>query len=146
MATLEAIVTIHRGRRYRELSLVHREISNVHLEAGDLSAVLDALSKAFDLDMRNGELAMQLGHLALDVDDKPAASKAMRAVTMMKVRQPGGTEGASTESKAVAYYHLSRIAQAEGDLRKARLMASKAVGENPRHAEAQELLRELSSG
>jgi tetratricopeptide (TPR) repeat protein len=146
MAALQEVVTLHRGRRYRDLSLVHREISTIHLEAGDLSQALDALSKAFELDMRNGELAMQLGHLALDVDDKDTASKALRAVTMMKLRQHGATEGASAESKAVAYYHLGRIAQAEGDIRKARLMASKAVGENPGHVEAQELLKELKAG
>jgi tetratricopeptide (TPR) repeat protein len=146
MAALQEVVTLHRGRRYRDLSLVHREISTIHLEAGDLSQALDALSKAFELDMRNGELAMQLGHLALDVDDKDTASKALRAVTMMKLRQHGATEGASAESKAVAYYHLGRIAQAEGDIRKARLMASKAVGENPGHMEAQELLKELKAG
>ena len=145
MASLEEVLTVHRGRRYRELSLVHGEMSNIHLESGDLSRALDALARAFELDMRNGDLAMRLAHLALDIDDKETASKALRAVTMMKLRQPGGTEGASAESKAVAYYHMSRIAQAEGDIRKARLMASKAVGENPSHREAQELLRELKS-
>ncbi|HEX3595190.1 MAG TPA: hypothetical protein VHU80_08815, partial [Polyangiaceae bacterium] len=106
---------------------------------------LESLARAFELDMRNGELAMRLAHLALDVDDKETASKALRAVTMMKLRQPGGTEGASADSKAVAYYHMSRLARAEGDIRKARLMASKAVGENPNHQEAQELLRELKA-
>jgi hypothetical protein len=93
--------------------------------------------------MRNGELAMQLGHLALEVQDVETASKAFRSVTMMRLRTPGSNEGASAESKAVAYYHLSRIAQMQGDVRKARLMASKAVSENPNHAEAQALLREL---
>jgi len=93
--------------------------------------------------MRNGELAMQLGHLALDVDDTETASKAFRSVTMMRLKQPGTSEGASAESRAVAYYHLSRIAQADGDVRKARLMASKAVSENPGHLEAQALLKEL---
>jgi rubrerythrin len=62
---------------------------------------------------------------------------------MMKVRLPGTNEGTSPESKAVAYYHLGRIAQAQGDVRKARLMVSKAVAENPSHAEAQALLRDL---
>jgi tetratricopeptide (TPR) repeat protein len=145
MGALEEVLAVHRGRRYRELSLVHGEISNIHLEAGDLSKALDALSRAFELDMRNGDLAMQLAHLALDVDDKTTAAKALRAITMMKLRQPGGAEGASAESKAVAYYQMSKMAHAEGDIRKARLMASKAVGENPAHKEAQELLRELKT-
>ncbi len=145
IGALEEVLAVHRGRRYRELSLVHGELSNLHLEAGDLSKALDALSRAFELDMRNGELAMRLAHLALDVDDRETAAKALRAVTMMKVRQPGATDGASAESKAVAYYQLSRIARADGDVRRARLMASKALGENPGHREAQELLRELKS-
>jgi tetratricopeptide (TPR) repeat protein len=145
-AALHEVVLAHRGKRTRELALVHREISNIHLEAGDLKGALDALIKAFDLDMRNGELAMQLGHLALDLKDIETAARAFRSVTMMvKVRLPGTNEGTSPESKAVAYYHLSRIAQAQGDVRKARLMVSKAVSENPAHAEAQTLLRELKS-
>jgi golgin subfamily B member 1 len=143
LAALEEVVAAHRGRRSRDLALVHREISNVHLEAGNLAAALEALSRAFDLDMRNGELAMQLGHLALDGGGTETAAKAFRPVTMKKLKTPGTLEGASAESKAVAYYHLSRIAQAQGDVRKARLMASKAVSENPNHAEAQALLKEL---
>ena len=122
------------------------EMSNLELEAGNLSAALSALAKAFDYDMRNGELAMQLGHLALDVSDADVAQRAFRSVTMMKLRVPGSSEGASAEAKAVAYYHLSRIARDQGDVRKARLMASKAVSENPNHAEAQELLKELRVG
>jgi tetratricopeptide (TPR) repeat protein len=143
LSALTRVVAAHRGRRTKDLSLVHREISHIHLESGDLSSALDALSKAFELDMRNGELAMQLGHLALDVDDTETASKAFRSVTMMRLKQPGTTEGASAESRAVAYYHLSRIAHAQGDVRKARLMASKAVSENPGHSDAQALLKEL---
>jgi tetratricopeptide (TPR) repeat protein len=143
MAALNRVVLAHRGRRTKELSPVHREISHIHLESGDLRAALDALAKAFELDMRNGELAMMLGHLALDVEDVETASKAFRSVTMMRLKQPGTTEGASAESRAVAYYHLSRLAQAQGDVRKARLMASKAVSENPGHADAQALLKEL---
>jgi tetratricopeptide (TPR) repeat protein len=143
MAALEQVLKAHRGRRSRELSLVYREISNIHLEGGDLSAALEALGRAFDLDMRNGELAMQLGHLALDLDEAETAAKAFRSVTMMKLKVPGSPEGASAEAKAVAYYHLSRIAHAQGDIRKARLMATKAVSENPNHTEAQALLRDL---
>jgi tetratricopeptide (TPR) repeat protein len=143
MGALDEVVVAHRGRRTRELSLVHHEISNIHLVSGNLTAALEALAKAFDLDMRNGELAMQLGYLALEIDESEIAAKAFRSVTMMKLKPPGGNEGTSTESKAVAYYHLSRIAQAQGDVRKARLMASKAVSENPDHADAQALLKEL---
>lgn len=143
---LEKVLAAHRGRRSKDLSLVYRELSQIHLEDGDLTAALDTLARAFDLDMRNGELAMQLGHLALDVDDTETAARAFRSVTMMKLKVPGATEGASAESKAVAYYHLSRIAQSQGDIKKARLMATKAVSENPNHAEAQALLKELRVG
>jgi tetratricopeptide (TPR) repeat protein len=140
------VIAAHRGKRTKDLSLVYLELSTIHLEDGDLSLALQALSKAFDLDMKNGELAMQLGHLALDMDDPATAARAFRSVTMMRVKQPGSPEGASAESKAVAYYHLSRIAQSQGDVRRARLMASKAVSENPNHAEAQALLRDLRIG
>ena len=74
-SALETVLTAHRGRRSKDLSMVYRELSHIHLEDGDLSAALDTLARAFDLDMRNGELAMQLGHLALDVDAADTASK-----------------------------------------------------------------------
>jgi tetratricopeptide (TPR) repeat protein len=132
-----------KGRRSKDLSVVYREISNIHLEAADLRSALEALSKAFDMDLRNGDLAMQLGHLALDLGEDETASRAFRSVTMMKTKQLGSDDGAVPEAKAVAYYHLSRIARTQGDLRKARLMASKAVSEDPKHADAQALLKEL---
>lgn len=145
LLALEEVVSAHRGRRAKELSIVHREISSLQVEAGDLPKALESLSRAFDLDMRNGDLAMQLGHLALDLGDTETAQKAFRSVTMMKLKQAPSNEGASAESKAVSYYHLSRIAQDQGDVRKARLMASKALTENPNHTEAQALLAELKS-
>ena len=146
LSALQEVVLANRGRRSKELSEVHREISTIHLENGHLNEALDAMIKAFDMDMRNGELAMQLGALALDLDNEEVASRAFRAVTMMKLKQPGSGEGTSAESRAVAYYHLSRIAKANGDMRKARLMASKAVSENPNHEDAQALLEELRAG
>jgi tetratricopeptide (TPR) repeat protein len=141
---LRAVIAAHRGRRSRDVSLVYRELSTIELEEGDLSAALESLSKAFDLDSKNGDLAMQLGYLALDVDDPAAAAKAFRSVTMMRPKIAGSNEGASAEAKAVGYYHLARIAETQGDVRRARLMASKAVSENPNHAEAQALLQELT--
>jgi golgin subfamily B member 1 len=143
LAALAQVVESHRGRRVRELAQVHQEMANIHLEAGDLPAALQSLSRAFDLDMRTGELAMQLGYLALDMQDMDIAQRAFRAVTMMRTRQEGTAEGATSEAKAVAYYHLARIAHHQGDVRKARLMASKAVSENPHHEDAQALLGEL---
>lgn len=143
--SLNEVVSANRGRRSKELSLLHREISNIHLEAGNLKQAMEALSKAFDIDMRNAELAMQLGYLAMDVGESDVAGRAFRSVTMMKPKQPGSDEGASGESKAAAYYHLSRMARDQGDVRKARLMASKAVSEDPTHADAQALLNELKS-
>jgi hypothetical protein len=81
----------------------------------------------------------------MDVGESEVAGRAFRSVTMMKPKQPGSDEGASGESKAAAYYHLSRMARDQGDVRKARLMASKAVSEDPTHADAQALLNELKS-
>lgn len=146
LAALEAVVASHRGRRTRDLSAVYREIGSFHIEAGDLKRALEAMNKAFELDLKNGDLAMQLGALALDLGDLETAQKAFRSVTMMKTRKDGGAEGASAESKAVAYYSLSRVAQDQGDFRRARLMASKALTENPAHAEAQALLKDLRVG
>ena len=87
---------------------------------------------------------MELGQFALDLDDQEIASRAFRAVTLMKILP--GPEGTTGAAKALAYYHLGRFAEAQGDRRKARLMVEKAVSEDPHLEIARTLLDELRAG
>ncbi|HEY6559367.1 MAG TPA: tetratricopeptide repeat protein [Polyangiaceae bacterium] len=133
----------YRGRRVKQLSAVYREISAIQLMEGFLTDALTALGKAFEMDMRNGQLAMQLGQLALDMDEEDVAVRAFRSVTMMKPAEGDATDGATGEAKADAHYFLAVVSKKQGDLRKARVLVSKALSENPSHESARELLHDL---
>jgi Tfp pilus assembly protein PilF len=55
---------------------------------------------------------------------------------------PGG-DGATAAVRALAYYHLGRMAFIQGDRRKARLMIDKAVADDPSLDAARALLEQL---
>jgi hypothetical protein len=89
---------------------------------------------------------MALGLQAVDLCEFEIASRAFRSVTMMKAAPAGSTEGITSASRAVAYYHLGDIARSQGDMRKARLMVEKAVSEDPSLEAARTLLEQLRAG
>src|SRR5262249_20458875 len=91
LALLRQTAAARKGRRSKQLAAVHRRISKHELAEGDLSEALESLTRAFECDSQNGALAMELGQFALDLDDMEIASRAFRAVTLMKVLP--GNEG-----------------------------------------------------
>jgi tetratricopeptide (TPR) repeat protein len=129
IAALDVAIKAHRGKRSKALSLLHRKRSSIQLAEGDLSAALESLERAFESDMSNAELALALGQLALDIDDRAVATRAYRSVTMMRPA-PAGSGGTTTHDKAVAYLQMAKLAVAEGDPRKGRLFAEKALAED----------------
>jgi tetratricopeptide (TPR) repeat protein len=131
-----------KGRRSKQLSGIHREISRIHLGSGDLSSALEALTRAFEMDLQNGEVALELGLLAKDLDDQELAGRAFRSVTFLKAAPPGG-DGATPAAKGLAYYFLGRMAKDSGDIRKARLLAQKALIEDPNLEQAKGLIEEM---
>jgi tetratricopeptide (TPR) repeat protein len=137
-------VTQRKGRRSKQLSAVHREISRIQLGMGDLSSALEALTRAFEMDLQNGEVALELGLLAKDLDDQELAGRAFRSVTFMKAAPPGG-DGATPAAKGLSYYFLGRMAKESGDIRKARLLAQKALIEDPNLDHAKALIEEMKS-
>lgn len=143
MALLTAAAEAQRGKRSRALSTVYREMSRLQLEEGFLSEALAALTRAFEMDMRNGRLAMELGQLALDLDEEEIAGRAFRAVTMLRAGDDDSGEAVTPELRAHAQYQLAVMAARKGDSRRARVLASKALTENPEHEQARQLLAEL---
>ncbi|HEY6079749.1 MAG TPA: tetratricopeptide repeat protein [Polyangiaceae bacterium] len=143
LALLTSIAEASKGRRIKALAQVFQEIANLHLQDGFLSDALAALVRAFELDPKNGKLAMQLGTQALEIDEDEIAQKAFRGIAIMKAPEPGSNDGATTEMKADANYALAALARKAGDLRKAKVLASKALSENPAHEGARALLAEL---
>jgi tetratricopeptide (TPR) repeat protein len=132
-----------KGRRSKQLSAIHREISRIHLGSGDLTSALEALTHAFEMDLQNGEVALELGLLAKDLDDQELAGRAFRSVTFMKAAPPGSDGGATPAAKGLSYYFLGRMAKDSGDIRKARLLAQKALIEDPNLEQAKDLIEEM---
>ena len=143
MGLLAEVVASYKGRRSKELSPIYREMSRIQLAEGFLSDALASLTKAFEMDMKNSRLAMELGQLALDMDELEVAGRAFRGVTMLRAGEDEGGETVSTEVKAHAQYQLALLAQRAGDPRRARMLASKALTDNPDHDLARQLLSEL---
>ena len=140
---LEAAAAALKGRRSRPVAAIHRRLARLDLADGDRSAALGALTRAFDSDPQNGQLAVELGGLAVEFDEHELATRAFRAVTLMKSAAAGSTEGVTMELRALAYYHLGRMAFLQGDRRKARLMIDKAVADDPGLDAARALLEQL---
>lgn len=143
MSLFGEVIASFKGRRAKELSPVYREISRIQLAEGFLSDALASLTKAFEMDMKNSRLAMELGQLALDMDETEVAGRAFRGVTMLRAGEDDSGEGVTTELKAHAQYQLALLAQRAGDPRRARMLASKALSDNPDHDLARQLLSEL---
>jgi hypothetical protein len=98
------------------------------------------------MDLRNGALATRLGQLALELDDLDVATRAFRAVTMMRNSEGDPTEGSTVDAKADAQYYLAAIARQQGDQRKAKILVAKALNANPEHDRALQLASELDEG
>jgi tetratricopeptide (TPR) repeat protein len=143
LAHLGAVLDANKGKRLRTLGAVYEEKANVHLEEGFLTDALGALTKAFEMDPKNARLGMRLGRLALEAEEDELAQRALRAVAIMKTAEVDGPEGARPETKADANYALAVLAQRAGDPRKAKILAAKAVSEDPDHQEARELLAQF---
>jgi golgin subfamily B member 1 len=145
MALLTELVNAHRGRRLRTLAPAFEEMSRIQLRDGRLTEALESLTRAFDVDLRNGQLATRLGQLALELDDLEVATRAFRAVTMMRNSEGDPTDGSTPEAKVDAQYYLAAIARQQGDVRKAKMLVGKALASNPDHEKAKALSDELDS-
>lgn len=143
LSLLGAVAESNKGRRIKALAPVFQEIASLHLQDGFLSDALGALTRAFELDPKNGKLAMQLGTQALEIEEDETAQRAFRGIAIMRAPEPGSTDGATPEMKADANYYLAALARRAGDPRKAKVLATKALAENPDHEAARALLAEL---
>ncbi|MFO0613308.1 MAG: tetratricopeptide repeat protein [Polyangiaceae bacterium] len=132
---LETLVATQK-RRTKLRGAMHRRISLLYRGMGARMGALQSLVKAMDDDPHDADLAMDVGLQAVELNDPEAMARAFRTITLMKTVPEGSSEGASATAKATAYHHLARLADAQGDLRKARMLAEKAVSESPSHEEA----------
>jgi tetratricopeptide (TPR) repeat protein len=131
LGALEDAVSRARGKRSPALAGVYLEMGRAYLAGDDLVEAFDALKSGFAIDWHCGELALLLGLLALDMGDDKIAERALLAVAMAAPRKEGSSAGATDSEKLTAYHHLAALAQAQGDLVKARRWADRAANDEP---------------
>jgi tetratricopeptide (TPR) repeat protein len=141
LEVLKGVASAQKGKRTRQVAAVYEQIAAIHLDEGFLSDAMEAMSRAFESDPKNAELALTLGRLALEIEEDEVAQRAFRAVTIMRPKNPEG--GARPEDKAEASFHLAALSKKQGDVRKARVLVSKALADDPDHAGARALRAEL---
>ena len=146
MTLLGDLVAANRGRRMPELAPVYQEMSRLQLQEGLLDDALGSLTRAFEMDMKNPRIALELGQLALDLDHEEIAARAYRSVTMLRPGADGEPADMGHAMRAHAQFQLALIARNKGDARRARLLVTKALTDNPDHPQAQALLAELDAG
>jgi tetratricopeptide (TPR) repeat protein len=132
---LQSLVAAQRGRRSRELAQVYEKLAHVERARGDQQSEMTYLSSALDMDVQNGAVAAALADVSLRLGQLDVATKALRAVTMLKVPGP--------LPKAVAYQKLGEIAWHQGDPKRAALLLKRAVDEDPQLDEARAILQRL---
>lgn len=132
-AVLDDELGRHKGQRTKELGALYYRVGRIAQARGDEAGELKALSTVLDMDPQNGAAAAELADLALRVGQSVLATKALRAITMLKEESP--------MPKANAYFHLGEIAYQEGDAVKASMMLKQALDEDPSLGEARDLLR-----
>ena len=134
---LKAILAAHKGKRVRDLSMIHYRLALVERQYGDRKTELTWLSSGLDMDGQNGVVATELAETALDLGALDLATKGLRAITMMKSQAP--------MSRALAYQRLGEIAHTQGDVKKALLLLKRAVDDDPSLDSAKALLAQLKA-
>jgi tetratricopeptide (TPR) repeat protein len=133
---LDAAIAAQKGRRSREVSTMQQRMAQIARIVGDRTNELAWLNAAFESDAQNGEAAAALADVATEFGQLDVAVKALKAITLMKSPKP--------LSRAMAYLRQAMIAQHQGDVRKASMLAKKAQSEDPNLEEAHTFLAQLS--
>lgn len=129
----------HKGRRSRDLGALYHRLARVAHHSGDQANEIAWLSSALDMDAQNGFVASELANVAMETGQFEVATRALRAITMIK------TAGASPISKAIAYQHLGEIARQQGDTKKAVMLLKRAIDDDPTLDSARSLLNSLQA-
>jgi tetratricopeptide (TPR) repeat protein len=134
---LNVAIASHKGRRSRELAALYHRLARAAHSMGERSNELTWLASALDMDAQNGLVAAELASVALEERHLDLATRALRAITLLK--EPAS----SSLSKAVAYQKLGEIAREQGDVKRAVLLLKRAIDDDPTLASARVLLDAL---
>jgi tetratricopeptide (TPR) repeat protein len=130
-------IASHKGKRSRELAALYHRLARVAHSLGERSNELTWLASALDMDAQNGLVAAELASVALEERHLDLATRALRAITLLK--EPAS----SSLSKALAYQKLGEIAREQGDVKRAVLLLKRAIDDDPTLDSARMLLDAL---
>jgi len=130
-------IASHKGKRSRELAALYHRLARAAHATGDRANELAWLASALDMDAQNGFVAAELAAIALEQRQLDLATRALRAITLLK------DPASLPMPKAVAYEQLGLIAREQGDTKRAALLLKRAIDEDPTLASARALLEAL---
>jgi tetratricopeptide (TPR) repeat protein len=130
-------IASHKGKRSRELAALYHRLARAAHATGDRANEMGWLASALDMDAQNGFVAAELATVALEERQFDLATRALRAITLVK------DASHLSMSKAMAYEQLGQIAREQGDNKRAALLLKRAIDEDPSLASARALLEEL---
>jgi tetratricopeptide (TPR) repeat protein len=134
---LTEAVRVHGKRRSPELSILQATLAKVAQAMGNEDSMFAWLEAALMSDRNNADVASVLAEKAQEQGRFDIAVKALQSLTLSK------SEG--TIGKAEAYFRQAQIAQAQGDPKKALLMARRASSADGSLPGVVELLGELGA-
>lgn len=133
---LHQAIESHGKRRSPELSLLQHALARVASAAGDQEGLLSWLEAAIFTDRNNVQAAAELAVQAQDLGRYETALKALQMVTLSK--------SDLEMSKAEAYARQAEIYEAQGDAKKAVLVARRTLSMDSENARALAVLRRVS--
>ena len=135
---LDQFVGPSKGRRTREFAGLHWRLSRVARATGDAAGEARALVAALECDAQSGQVCSDVAIRAMELGQLDLASRALRAVTLM--RTPGPM------SKALAYQYMGEIARVQGDPKRALTLVKRALVEDPNLEGAKALVQAIERG
>ena len=138
LALLDQFVGPSKGRRTREFAGLHWRLSRVARTTGDAAGELRALVAALECDAQSGQVCSDVAVRAMEIGQLDLASRALRAVTLLKTPGP--------MSKALAYQYMGEIARVQGDPKRALTLVKRALVEDPTLEGARALVQAIERG
>ncbi|HTB74892.1 MAG TPA: tetratricopeptide repeat protein [Polyangiaceae bacterium] len=137
-AVLDQFVGPSKGRRTREFAGLHWRLSRVARATGDAAGELRAIVAALECDAQSGQVCSDVAVRAMEIGQLDLASRALRAVTLLKTPGP--------MSKALAYQYMGEIARVQGDPKRALTLVKRALVEDPTLEGARALAQTIERG
>jgi tetratricopeptide (TPR) repeat protein len=138
IALLDGVLAPTKGKRTRELAPLYWRQSRVLQHAGDAAGEQRSLVMALECDSQNGDVCAAVAMRAIETEQLDLATRALRAVTMLKAAGP--------MPKGLAYQYMGEIAIKQNDVKRALTLLKRACVEDPSLESAKELLQSIERG